>query len=288
MPRILITGAGGQLGNELKVVSRNFFGYDFLFTDINTLDITDPGQTSGFIKKERPDWIINCAAYNLVDKAESESEAAMLINGIAVKNITEEIKGSECRLIHISTDYVYGGTSNIPYNENSDTNPLSAYGRTKLAGEKYALLHQGSMIIRTSWLYSSFGNNFVKTILRHAMEKESLKVVFDQTGTPTYAADLADSIMKIVSGVIRNQFALNAGIYNFSNEGVCTWYDFAFEIVKEAGIACKINPVLTKDYQTVATRPAYSVMDKTKIKENYGISIPHWRSSLENCIKLLK
>jgi dTDP-4-dehydrorhamnose reductase len=288
MPRILITGAGGQLGNELKVVSRNFFGYDFLFTDINTLDITDPGQTSGFIKKERPDWIINCAAYNLVDKAESESEAAMLINGIAVKNITEEIKGSECRLIHISTDYVYGGTSNIPYNENSDTNPLSAYGRSKLAGEKYALLHQGSMIIRTSWLYSSFGNNFVKTILRHAMEKESLKVVFDQTGTPTYAADLADSIMKIVSGVIRNQFALNAGIYNFSNEGVCTWYDFAFEIVKEAGIACKINPVLTKDYQTVATRPAYSVMDKTKIKENYGISIPHWRSSLENCIKLLK
>ena len=288
MPRILITGAGGQLGNELKVVSRNFFGYDFLFTDINTLDITDPGQTSGFIKKERPDWIINCAAYNLVDKAESESEAAMLINGIAVKNITEEIKGSECRLIHISTDYVYGGTSNIPYNENSDTNPLSAYGRSKLAGEKYALLHHGSMIIRTSWLYSSFGNNFVKTILRHAMEKESLKVVFDQTGTPTYAADLADSIMKIVSGVIRNQFALNAGIYNFSNEGVCTWYDFAFEIVKEAGIACKINPVLTKDYQTVATRPAYSVMDKTKIKENYGISIPHWRSSLENCIKLLK
>ena len=288
MPRILITGAGGQLGNELKVVSRNFFGYDFLFTDINTLDITDPGQTSGFIKKERPDWIINCAAYNFVDKAESESDAAMLINGIAVKNITEEIKGSECRLIHISTDYVYGGTSNIPYNENSDTNPLSAYGRSKLTGEKYALLHQGSMIIRTSWLYSSFGNNFVKTILRHAMEKESLKVVFDQTGTPTYAADLADSIMKIVSGVIRNQFALNAGIYNFSNEGVCTWYDFAFEIVKEAGIACKINPVLTKDYQTVATRPAYSVMDKTKIKENYGISIPHWRSSLENCIKLLK
>jgi dTDP-4-dehydrorhamnose reductase len=288
MPRILITGAGGQLGNELKVVSRNFFGYDFLFTDINTLDITNPEQTSGFIKRERPDWIINCAAYNFVDKAESESDAAMLINGIAVKNITEEIKGSECRLIHISTDYVYEGTSNIPYNENSDTNPLSAYGRSKLAGEKYALLHHGSMIIRTSWLYSSFGNNFVKTILRHAMEKESLKVVFDQTGTPTYAADLADSVMKIVSGVIRNQFALNAGIYNFSNEGVCTWYDFAAEIVKEAGIACKINPVLTKDYQTVATRPAYSVMDKTKIKENYGISIPHWRSSLEKCMKLLK
>ena len=150
------------------------------------------------------------------------------------------------------------------------------------------LLHQGSMIIRTSWLYSSFGNNFVKTILRHAKEKESLRVVFDQTGTPTYAADLAGAIMSIISGVIRNQIALNAGIYNYSNEGVCTWYDFAVEIIQEAGLTCHVNPVLTKDYQSAAQRPAYSVMDKSKIKDNYNLSIPHWRASLTKCMKLLK
>jgi dTDP-4-dehydrorhamnose reductase len=288
MAIILITGANGQLGNELKVVSRNYFGYDFIFTDIDTLDLTSPEQTTQFLKNTKPDWIINCAAYNLVDKAESEPDTAMLINGTAVKNITELIRGSECRFIHISTDYIYDGKSNTPYDENSPANPSSAYGRSKLAGEKYALLHQGSMIIRTSWLYSSFGNNFVKTILKHGREKESLRVVFDQTGTPTYAADLAEAIMQIISGVIRNRIALNAGIYNYSNEGVCTWYDFATEIIKEAGLNSNINPVLTKDYQTAAARPAYSVMDKTKIKDNYSLSIPHWRTSLSNCMKLLK
>jgi dTDP-4-dehydrorhamnose reductase len=287
MAIILITGARGQLGNELKVVSKNFYGYQFIFTDIDTLDITSPEQTADFIKKSRPDWIINCAAYNLVDKAESEPDIAMLINGTAVKNITEVIRGSECRFIHISSDYIYDGKSNVPYNEYSPANPLSAYGRSKLAGEKYALLHQGSMIIRTSWLYSSFGNNFVKTILKHAGEKESLRVVSDQTGTPTYAADLAGAILNIISGVIRNQIALNAGIYNYSNEGVCTWYDFATEIIKEAGLNCKVIPILTSDYPLAAQRPAYSVMDKSKIKDNYGLSIPHWRTSLNKCMKLL-
>ena len=288
MAIIIITGANGQLGNELKVVSKKFYGYDFIFTDIDTLDITNPEQTSDFINKSKPDWIINCAAYNLVDKAESETEIAMLVNGTAVKNIADSIKGSGCRLIHISSDYIYDGNSNIPYNESVQPNPLSVYGRSKLAGEKHALLHPGSMIIRTSWLYSSFGNNFVKTIIRHAAEKESLRVVFDQTGTPTYAADLAGSIMNIISGVIRNQIAMNAGIYNYSNEGVCTWYDFAVEIIHEADLSCIVNPVLTRDYQSVARRPAYSVMDKNKIKENYGLSIPHWRTSLKSCMKLLK
>jgi dTDP-4-dehydrorhamnose reductase len=288
MAIILITGANGQLGNELKVVSKNYYGYDFIFTDIDTLNLTSPENTAEFIKKSRPDWIINCAAYNLVDKAESEPDTAMLINGTAVKNITDVIKGSECRFIHISSDYIYDGKSNVPYNENSLANPVSAYGRSKLAGEKFASLHQGSMIIRTSWLYSSFGNNFVKTILKHATEKESLRVVFDQTGTPTYAADLAGAIMNIISGVIRNQIALNAGIYNYSNEGVCTWYDFAVEIIREAALTCQVNPVLTKDYHSVAQRPAYSVMDKSKIKDNYNLSIPHWRNSLKRCIKLLK
>lgn len=288
MAIILITGAKGQLGNELKIVSRNFYGYDFIFTDVDTLDITNKDQTSEFISKTKPDWIINCAAYNLVDKAESEPDQALLINGIAVKNITEVIKGSECRFIHVSTDYVYGGLGNTPYNENAPANPLSAYGRSKLAGEKYALLHQGSMIIRTSWLYSSFGNNFVKTILKHAAEKDSLNVVFDQTGTPTYAADLAEAILTIVAGVIRNQIAMNSGIYNYSNEGVCSWYDFACEIVKEAGLNCTIKPVLSKDFKQIATRPSYSVMDKSKIRENYGLIIPHWRNSMIKCIKLLK
>ena len=288
MAIILITGAKGQLGSELKEVSKNFYGYDFIFTDIDSLDITSLEKISEFIKKSKPDWIINCAAYTLVDKAEVEPDQALLINGTAVKNITEAIRGSECRFIHVSSDYVYDGSSNVPYNENITANPLSAYGRSKLAGEKYALLHNGSMIIRTAWLYSSFGNNFVKTILRNAAEKESLKVVFDQTGTPTYAADLAGAIMNIISGVIRNQIAMNSGIYNYSNEGVCSWYDFAREIIKESGLTCRVLPVLTKDFPQAAKRPVYSVLDKSKIKENYGLSIPHWRDSMIKCLKLLK
>jgi dTDP-4-dehydrorhamnose reductase len=288
MAIILITGANGQLGNELKVVSESYYGYDFIFTDVDSLDITSLDQTTEFINKTKPDWVINCAAYNLVDKAESEPDQAMLLNGTAVKNIAEVIRGSECRLIHLSSDYVYDGQSNLPYNENILTNPISAYGKSKLAGEKFALLHHRSMIIRTAWLYSSFGNNFVKTILRHAAVKESIDVVFDRTGTPTYAADLAGAIMTIISGVIRNRIAMNSGIYNYSNEGVCSWYDFATEIVKEAGLKCDVIPVLSKDFRQAAQRPAYSVLDKSKIKDNYGLTIPHWRSSLLNCMKLLK
>lgn len=286
MAVILITGADGQLGSELRVVSKSFWGYDFIFTDIGTLDITSPQQTKEFIRTARPDWIINCAAYNQVDKAESEPDTAMTINALAVKNITDSILGSDCRFIHISTDYVYEGTDNSPYNEEAHPNPLSAYGKSKLAGEKFALMHPGTMVIRTSWLYSSFGNNFVRTILRNAREKDSLKVVFDQTGSPTWAADLAAAIMQIISGVIRNHFALNAGVYNYSNEGVCSWYDFATEIVSEAGLECRIVPVLSGEYKQIAVRPSYSVMDKNKIKENYGLAIPHWRKSLKQCMKL--
>jgi dTDP-4-dehydrorhamnose reductase len=288
MAIILVTGASGQLGNELRKASGNFYGYDFIFTDIDTLDITDQAVTKEFIKRAEPNWVINCAAYNAVDKAESEYEKAFLINSKAVKNISDAISGTDCRFIHISTDYVYDGTSNVPYSENIIPNPLSAYGKSKHEGEKAALLHPYSMVIRTAWLYSSFGNNFVKTIIRHAKEKESLKVVFDQTGTPTYAADLAEAIMKIVSGVIRNQIAFAAGIYNYSNEGVCSWYDFAVEIVKAAELKCSIIPILSADFASVAVRPCYSVLDKSKIKETYELSIPHWRISLKKCISLLK
>jgi dTDP-4-dehydrorhamnose reductase len=288
MAVILVTGASGQLGSELKVSSKNYFGYEFIFTDLDKLDITEEKAVNDFIKLNHPDWIINCAAYNLVDKAESDYENAVRINGLAVKNLVESIKGTESKLIHISTDYVFDGNSNIPYNENSVTNPQSAYGRSKLEGERFALLHNGTMIIRTSWLFSSFGNNFVKTIIRHGKEKESLRVVFDQVGTPTYAADLADTILLIISKVIRNQIAFNAGIYHYSNEGVCSWYDFATEIILASRLKCKVNPILSKDFPSIVKRPFYSVLDKSKIKENYGIEIPHWKVSLGKCMRLLR
>lgn len=288
MAVILITGSDGQLGNELRTLSKNYYGYDFIFTDIGSLDLTDNDKLKDFIKTTDPGWIINCAAYNLVDKAESEPESAMLVNAVAVKNIAEAIKGEDRRLIHISSDYVYEGNGCVPYHELSETNPQSAYGRSKLAGEKNALQHPSSMIIRTSWLYSSFGNNFVKTMLRLGRERESLNVVFDQTGTPTYAADLAAGIMHIVSGVIRNQLAFNSGIYNYSNEGACTWFDFATEIFREAKYKCAVKPVLSSEFRQAARRPSYSVMDKSKIRENFDLNIPHWRQSLVRCMKLME
>lgn len=284
MAVILITGAKGQLGNELKVVSRKYYGYDFIYTDIDTLDITNAEATEEFIRKRRPDWIINCAAYNFVDKAESDFESAVLVNGTAVKNIAVALKDSITRLIHISSDYVFDGNTDSPYMDFALPNPLSAYGRSKLEGEKNALLHYGSIVLRTSWLYSSFGSNFVKTIIRLAGEKESLQVVKDQTGTPTYAADLAQAIMHIISGILRNQFAFNGGIYNYSNKGECSWYDFALAVIEEAGLKCEVQPVLSKDYPSVAKRPAYSVLNKNKIIDNYGLTIPHWRESLKKCI----
>lgn len=287
MAVILITGSDGQLGNELKLSSKNYSGYEFVFTDIDTLDVTDREALNETIKRTEPDWIINCVAYNFVDKAETDQENAFRINSVAPGNIAEAIKGTDCKLIHVSTDYVFDGSSAFPYNENSVTNPQSAYGRSKLKGEKNALRHPYTMIIRTAWLYSSFGNNFLKTILRLSSEKESLPVVFDQTGTPTYAADLADAILTIISKVIRNQSVFTAGIYHFSNEGVCSWYDFATEIVNEKGSKCRIIPILSKDFHSVAKRPAYSVLDKSKIKETYGLEIPHWREGLQRCMKLL-
>lgn len=283
----LITGARGQLGNELKVASKKYFGNDFIFTDIDTLDITDGNKLNDFIKKRKPNWIINCAAYNFVDKAEEEYEKAVMINGLAVKNIVSVIRDTSCRLIHISSDYVFDGKSTIPYRESDPVNPISAYGKSKLEGEKFAMVHPYSMVIRTSWLYSSFGNNFVKTIIRLASEKDSLQVVNDQIGSPTYAADLAHSILNIVSGINSNQIAFNAGIYNYSNEGSCSWYEFAVAILEEAGIKTPVKPVNSAEFPTAAARPHYSVLSKAKITENYRLAIPHWRTSLAKCIKLI-
>lgn len=285
MPVILITGADGQLGSEIKIAALKYYGYDFIFTDINDLDITSSEDVSHFISENRPDWIVNCAAWNNVDKAESEAAAAMMLNGTAVKNIAESIAGSDRSFIHISSDYVFDGTSSIPYTEDDATAPVTGYGKSKLAGEKAALIHNRSMVIRTSWLYSAHGNNFVKTILRKGREAGLLRVVFDQTGTPTWAADLADTIMNIISSVIRNRVAFNAGIYHFSNEGVCSWYDLAVAVIEEAGLNCRVEPIRSAEFASAAQRPAYSVLDKTKIKENYNIEIAHWRSSLKKCIK---
>ncbi|MCU0461831.1 MAG: dTDP-4-dehydrorhamnose reductase [Bacteroidales bacterium] len=287
MAVILITGANGQLGSELRNISKSYYGYDFIFTDIGELDITDKIKTADFIKKNNPDWIVNCAAYNAVDKAESEPGKAMSINSTAVRNISESIKGSDCRFIHISTDYVFSGNANIPYNEDAVPDPLTSYGRSKLEGEKAALLHNHSMVIRTSWLYSSYGANFVKTIMSKAKQNDSLSVVFDQTGTPTWAADLAAAVMNVISSVIRNQVAFTAGIYHYTNEGVCSWYDFAAAIVEEAGLTCKVNPILSAEYKSAAKRPFYSVLDKSKIKEYYNLEIPHWKESLKRCINQL-
>ena len=287
MAVILVTGANGQLGSEIRAASKNYYGYDFIFTDTDTLNISSAEETAVFIKNNSPDWIINCAAYNLVDKAEIEPDKAMIVNSKAVKNIAEAIRGSETRLIQLSSDYVFDGEANAPYKEDDDTNPQGAYGRSKLEGEKAALLHNRTMVIRTSWLYSSYGANFVKTILSKAKEKDSLKVVYDQTGTPTYAADLGEAILNIVSGVIKNRMAFTAGIYHYSDEGVCSWYDLALETVKEAGINCKVYPILSNEYPSAAKRPSYSVLDKSKIKDTYNIEIPHWRESLKKCIKLL-
>lgn len=284
MTTILVTGSSGQLGSEIRELSVRYSGYRFLFTDVAELDITDPEATSAFISEHAPSWIINCAAYTAVDRAEDDEEQATLINGTAVENIVKAIDGTDCRLIHISTDYVFDGTSSVPYKETDQPSPASAYGRSKLAGEKAAMTWPQTMLIRTSWLYSSYGNNFVKTILRKAGSSQGIKVVFDQVGSPTYAADLASAILEIISGVIRNRYVFVPGIFNYSDEGVCSWYDLAVEIIAAAGSDCTVTPVSSEAYPSKVKRPAYSVLDKTKIRECYSLVIPHWRPSLKRCI----
>lgn len=284
MTTILVTGASGQLGSEIRELSARYSGYEFIFTDTGELDITDAGATTAFIAANAPSWIINCAAYTAVDRAEDEEKLATLINARGVENIVSALRGTGCRLIHISTDYVFDGNSPVPYTEDDIPSPASAYGRSKLAGEKAAITWPGTMIIRTSWLYSSYGNNFVKTILRKAGSSQDISVVFDQVGSPTYAADIANAIMEIISGVIRNKHNFVPGIFNYSNEGVCSWYDLAIEIIREAGSQCSVIPVRSSAWPSKVKRPAYSVLDKTRIKESFNLTIPHWRTSLNNCI----
>ena len=288
MKNILVTGAYGQLGNEVRVLSANFPEYNFMFTDVDSLDITDKNELIDFVTGNDIRYIINCAAYTAVDKAEDDAELCEKINATAVKNLGLAAAEAGAGIIHVSTDYVFDGTSCRPYSEDMPTKPCSVYGKTKLKGEKNLLKAcPNAIIIRTAWLYSPFGNNFVKTMIKLGSERESLNVIFDQVGTPTYALDLADAILKAMDQTIDTDHD-KGGIYHFSNEGVCSWYDFTIKIHEIAGInSCKVNPIETKDYPTKAARPHYSVLNKSKIKQTFNITIPHWEASLKNCIKEL-
>lgn len=285
MSTILVTGANGQLGNEMRNLSSTDPANRYLFTDVQELDITDLARVQAFLSENVVDYIVNCAAYTAVDKAESDIELCRKINAFAVENLAKASAAIGARMIHVSTDYVYSGTHYMPYVESDAVAPTSVYGVTKLEGEQLLLAaNPASVILRTSWLYSPYGNNFVKTMLRLGREREKLSVVFDQVGTPTYAADLAAAIVTIL-----NAPEFIPGIYNFSDEGVCSWYDFTLTIHRMAGIdTCRVSPIDTADYPSAATRPFYSVMNKKKIKATYGVKIPHWEESLQKCIAILE
>ncbi len=284
MSQVLVTGAHGQLGTELNFLSSLLETHSFIFVGHAELDITDAEAVNSFILSHQITSVINCAAYTAVDKAESEKETAYEVNAGAVGILAKVCKQHNCRFIHISTDFVFDGTQSVPLLETDATNPLSVYGASKLKGEENALANNAeALIIRTSWVYSSFGNNFVKTILRLCKERDSLNIIFDQIGTPTYARDLAAAILHIIQ-----QAEWKPGIYHYSNEGVAGWYDFAIAIRDIAGLKTKIAPIETHQYPTPAERPKYSVLNKKKIKDAFGLEIPYWRNSLMQCMNLLK
>ena len=283
MKNILITGANGQLGNEMRVLSEENKEYTYFFTDVAELDICNEQSVMDFVKANNIQVIVNCAAYTAVDKAEENIEFCTKLNADAVGYLAKAAEANQAEFIQISTDYVFDGTAHTPYRETEPTCPNSVYGSTKLAGEQNALtLCSRAMVIRTAWLYSTFGNNFVKTMIRLGKERDSLGVIFDQIGTPTYARDLARAIYAAI------RQGVTPGVYHFSNEGVCSWYDFTKAIHRLAGIKdCKVNPLHTEEYPTPAKRPHYSVLDKTKIKATYGIEIPYWMDSLQACVSEL-
>ncbi|MES2429653.1 MAG: dTDP-4-dehydrorhamnose reductase [Bacteroidota bacterium] len=284
MSTILVTGAGGQLGREMKVIADAFPQYDFLFVTKDDLPLDDFTAVKNYFTQHKIHWCVNCAAYTAVDKAETEIDKAYRINADAVGNLATVCKEHHVRLIHISTDYVFDGTNTTPIKEDQATNPIGVYGASKLKGEQLALQNDPStMIIRTSWVYSSFANNFVKTMLRLMKEKESINVVNDQRGCPTYAADLANVIMQIIaSGITPTK-----NIFNYSNAGVINWHEFALAIKELSNSACIVNPIPTSQYPTPAKRPHYSVLDTSSICETFNITIPFWKDSLIKCLSLL-
>ncbi|WP_018617412.1 dTDP-4-dehydrorhamnose reductase [Segetibacter koreensis] len=283
-PIILVTGEKGQLGSELKVLSKSYPQYDYVFTDVDELDITDAEKVEEFFITYKPAICINAAAYTAVDKAETDKELALKINAYAVGNLAENCRKRNTRFIHVSTDYVFDGTATSPYTEDHPVSPVNFYGESKLKGEEIALEKLPStVIIRTSWVYSYFGNNFVKTMLRLMKERENINVINDQFGSPTYAADLAEVIMQIAE-----QTENKGGIYHFSNEGIISWFDFAIAIKELAGLRCNVQPIDTSGYPTPAKRPAYSAMSKEKIKSVFDIKLKDWKNSLQQCIHLLQ
>ena len=280
---ILITGANGQLGNEMRALSAAHPQHTCFFTDVQELDICDGQAVRAFVSQHEIEVIVNCAAYTAVDKAEEDAGLCDRLNHLAPGLLAEAAQACGAALIQISTDYVFDGTAHLPYTEEQQPCPASVYGATKLAGERLAMKQcSRTLIIRTAWLYSTYGNNFVKTMIRLGRERDSLGVVADQIGTPTYARDLAAAIYTAIDrGIV-------PGIYHFSNEGVCSWYDFALAIHRMAGVAgCKVQPLHTAEYPSKAPRPAYSVLDKSKFKQTYHVEIPHWEESLEQCINQL-
>ena len=282
MNNILVTGANGQLGSEIKSLSNQFERYQFYFCNRNDLNITNKLALKKYIIDNHIDIIINCAAYTAVDNAEDNDKTADLINHLAVANIGEISKKLQLKLIHISTDYVFDGTHHIPYTENDKTKPIGVYGKTKHKGEN-ALLElklANSIIIRTAWLYSSFGNNFVKTMLRLANERDNLGIINDQIGSPTYAKHLAQTILEILPK-LKNK---NTEIFHYTNEGICSWYDFSKAIFDIKKIDCTVNPIPTTAYPTKAKRPYYSVLNNQKIKKTYNIQIPYWKDALKECL----
>ncbi|HJC93811.1 MAG TPA: dTDP-4-dehydrorhamnose reductase [Candidatus Phocaeicola excrementigallinarum] len=284
MKNVLVTGANGQLGNEMRLQAEENKAFNYFFTDVTELDICDEQAVMRYVTEHQIDVIVNCAAYTAVDKAEDNVELCDRLNHLAPGYLAKAVQSRGGCLVQISTDYVFDGTAHVPYGEEQSTSPNSVYGTTKLAGEQEAMKYcPDTMVIRTAWLYSTFGNNFVKTMLRLGREKDTLGVIFDQIGTPTYARDLAAVIyVALNKGIV-------PGIYHFSNEGVCSWYDFTKMIHKLAGIGtCKVRPLHTEDYPTRATRPHYSVLDKTKIKQVYEVEIPYWVDSLKDCISRLE
>ena len=282
---ILVTGTNSQLGNELQVIAPQFPYCQFLFVTKAELNITNFNSIIKYFRGHSIDYCINCAAYTAVDKAETENDQAFLINADAVAILAKICSKNNTQLIHISTDYVFDGTSDKPYNETDKTCPVSIYGLSKLQGEELAMQHcPSAIIIRTSWLYSSFKNNFVKTMLRLMKEKESINVVNDQLGCPTYAADLAMAIMQIIKSKKSKE---NPGIYHYTNTGITNWYEFAVAIKNLTGSKCAVNPITTAQYPTAAKRPAWSVLDTTKIKETFALDIPGWEDSLQKCTALI-
>ncbi|MDO9375242.1 MAG: dTDP-4-dehydrorhamnose reductase [Ferruginibacter sp.] len=290
---ILVTGADGQLGNEIRLLSANFPDYQFLFTNRQQLSIENADAVNDFFSSHIVDCCINCAAYTAVDKAETEQEKAFAINGAAVGFLAAACKISNALFIHISTDYVFDGSGIAPYVEDHPVSPVNFYGASKLKGEELALQNnEDAIVIRTSWVYSATGNNFVKTMLRLMSERTQIGVVNDQQGSPTFAADLAKAIMQIVEkleGSVESfkRSQLPSGIFHYSNEGVITWFDFAVAIKELAGKDCVVNPISTAAFPTPARRPAYSVMDTNKIRQAYGVIIPGWKESLKNCMAQL-